>query len=167
MSMLGAKDGDAHTYPEIADVIRQHGTSVREDLAEMFRRMVFSVLISNTDDHLRNHGFLYEGQTGWRLSPAFDLNPVPVDIRPRQLSTALVLDGDPTASLDLAFESAEYFDLDEQAARHIAAEVATAVATWRQVAGSHGIATREIDRMESAFEHDDLTVALKIAGAKP
>jgi hypothetical protein len=75
---------------------------------ELWRRIVFSILISNTNDHLRNHGFLWAGPAGWRLSPAYDLNPVPIDIKPRVLSTAIDLD-DGTASLDLALSVAAYF----------------------------------------------------------
>ena len=70
-----------------------------------WRRIVFNILISNTDDHLRNHGFLYESARGWRLSPAYDLNPVPVDVKARVLSTAITMD-DATASLSLALEVA-------------------------------------------------------------
>lgn len=160
MSMLGASDGEGRSYLEIADAIRVHGADARADLPQLWRRIVFSVLISNTDDHLRNHGFLYAGQAGWRLSPAFDLNPVPVDVRPRVLTTAIGMEGDPTASLDLALEVAEFFALTPSAARAVAAEVATAVAGWRTVAAGRGITLRECDRMESAFEHEDLAAAL-------
>jgi hypothetical protein len=76
----------------------------------LWRRIVFSILISNTDDHLRNHGFLWAGPAGWRLSPAYDLNPVPTDIRPRILTTAIDLE-DGTASLKLALQVAGYFEL--------------------------------------------------------
>ena len=76
-------------------------------MEELWRRLVFNVLISNTDDHLRNHGFLYSGRDGWRLSPAYDLNPVPVDIKPRILTTAINED-DGTASLTLALDVAAY-----------------------------------------------------------
>jgi serine/threonine-protein kinase HipA len=125
--------------------------------------MVFNILISNTDDHLRNHGFLYAGQEGCRLSPAYDLNPVPSDIKPRILSTAINED-DNTASLALALEVAGYFDLDAGKAREIAKQVGTAVSKWRDEAARHGLAKAEIDRMASAFEHDDLKAAL--AGGK-
>ncbi|MHB1264543.1 MAG: type II toxin-antitoxin system HipA family toxin [Gemmatimonadaceae bacterium] len=163
MSMLGATGGESRSYPEIADAIRMHGAAAREDLAELWRRMVFTVLISNTDDHLRNHGFLYAGLAGWRLSPAYDLNPVPVDIKPRMLSTALGLDEDTTASLEIAYESAEFFDLAPAAARAIVAEVGGAVARWRAVASQLGIAPSEIERMASAFEHEDLAAAVAAA----
>ena len=124
----------------------------------MWRRVVFNVLISNTDDHLRNHGFLYEDHRGWRLSPAYDLNPVPVDIRPRVLSTSIAAD-DPTASLELALETAEHYRLDLNEARTMAKEVANAVAQWRVVARGLGAFRQDIDRMASAFEHADLDAA--------
>ena len=162
MSLLGAGDGESRSYPEIADAIRRHGAAARADLRELWRRMVFTVLISNTDDHLRNHGFLYSGPEGWRLSPAYDLNPVPVDLKPRVLSTALGLDEDRTASLDLALESAAEFDLSRAEARAMARAVADVVATWRSVATQQGATAREIERMASAFEHADLTSALAV-----
>lgn len=81
MSMIGADENQPHSYLELVDAIRQHGADVRKDLKELWRRILFSVLVSNVDDHLRNHGFLYDTRKhGWRLSPAYDLNPVPVDI---------------------------------------------------------------------------------------
>jgi serine/threonine-protein kinase HipA len=124
----------------------------------LWRRLVFNILISNTDDHLRNHGFLYEGQAGWRLSPAYDLNPVPTDIKPRILSTAINED-DNTASLALALEVAGYFELDTGQARDIARQVGKSVSKWRNEAVRHGLAKGEIDRMASAFDHDDLKSA--------
>ena len=126
----------------------------------LWRRIVFSILISNTDDHLRNHGFLWAGPAGWRLSPAYDLNPVPTDIKPRVLTTAIDLD-DGAASLHLALHVAGYFELSEAEAHKIANQVGQAVAPWRQAAQKLGIAASEIDRMASAFEHEDLKLALR------
>jgi serine/threonine-protein kinase HipA len=128
----------------------------------LWRRIVFSILISNTDDHLRNHAFLWAGPAGWRLSPAYDLNPVPADLKPRVLATAINLE-DATASLQLALEVASYFQLDSDAAHAIAAQVGRAAATWRKEALRVGLTTPEIDRMASAFEHDDLKSALALA----
>jgi serine/threonine-protein kinase HipA len=158
MSMLGAKDNEQHSYLEFVDGLRQHGASPKEDMNEQWRRIVFSILISNTDDHLRNHGFLYEGTQGWRLAPAYDLNPVPVDIKPRVLTTAIDLD-DGTASLDLAYQVAEYFGIDAKEAHRIAGEVAAATSRWRIEAAKLGILKSEIERMSSAFEHRDLEAA--------
>src|SRR5216683_7107117 len=127
MSMLGAKDNEPHSYLEFVDILRQHGAVPKQDMHALWRRIVFSILISNTDDHLRNHGYLWAGPAGWRLSPAYDLNPVPTDIKPRVLTTAIDLE-DGTASLKLALAVAAYFELGAGEARQIAAEVGQAVA---------------------------------------
>ena len=162
MSMLGAKDNEARSYLEFVDVLRQHGAAPKEDMLALWRRIVFSILISNTDDHLRNHGFLWAGLAGWRLSPAYDFNPVPVDIKPRVLSTAIDLD-DTTASLKLAMQVASYFELPQKEARQIAAGVGRAVSGWRRTAAKLGLTAAETDRMASAFEHEDLKAALAFA----
>jgi serine/threonine-protein kinase HipA len=159
MSMLGAKDNETRSYLEIVDALRQHGAAPKEDMEALWRRIVFNILISNTDDHLRNHGFLYEGSDGWRLSPAYDLNPVPVDVKPRILTTA-INEEDTTASLSVAMGVAGYFELDDAEAREIAAQVGKATSKWRDEAAGQGITKNEIDRMASAFEHEDLKAAL-------
>lgn len=161
MSMLGASDNESRSYLEFVDALRRYGASPKLDMHELWRRIVFNVLISNTDDHLRNHAFLYNGPDGWRLAPAYDLNPVPTDIKPRILTTAIDLD-DGSASLDLAMSVVGYFELDEGKARVIAAEVGKAVTTWREEAARLGLSQAEIDRMASAFEHEDLRAALSI-----
>jgi serine/threonine-protein kinase HipA len=161
MSMLDAKDNEPRSYMEFVDVLRQHGADPRADMQALWRRIVFSILISNTDDHLRNHGFVWAGPAGWKLSPAYDLNPVPTDIRPRILSTAIDLD-DSTASLRLALQVAGYFELDEPESQRIAGQVGAAVALWRKVAVNLSLTSPEIDRMASAFEHDDLKAALAL-----
>jgi len=148
---LGAADGEEHSYMEIADALRMHGAAPKADMHQLWRRIVFNVLISNTDDHLRNHGFLYPGPDGWRLSPAYDLNPVPTDIKPRVLSTNIDYE-DGTASLELAYEVASYFDLSSDEARAIVGEVESAVSRWRQEAGVVGLSKAEVERMLSAFE---------------
>ncbi len=154
MSMLQAKDNEPHSYLEIADALRQYGAATAVDLAELWRRIVFSILISNTDDHLRNHGFIYERHTGWRLSPAYDMNPTPAEIKPRILTTAINLN-DSTASLDLALSVAKDFRLSQGQAKAIIKEVGAGVAQWRDVAQNCGLNSREINRMASAFEHAD------------
>jgi serine/threonine-protein kinase HipA len=119
---------------------------------------VFNILISNTDDHLRNHGFLYDPAGGWRLAPAYDLNPKPVDIKPRILTTAID-EEDGTASLDLALATAAHYKLKPEMARRIMREVGAAVARWREAAGALGLSKNSIERMASAFEHEDLRQA--------
>ena len=161
LSLLDAFDGDARSYVEIADAIRQHGANPIEDVRALWRRLVFSVLISNTDDHLRNHGFLYAGLAGWLLAPVFDVNPVPLDIKPRLLSTSIGPDGDASASLELARAAAPQFGLTSDAANAIIRSVGQAVATWRTVATRRGLSKAETDRMASAFEHAELVDALR------
>ena len=151
MSMIGASDHEQHSYLEIADAIRQCGAAPIEDLAQLWRRIVFNVMIANTDDHLRNHAFLYEGNRGWRLSPAYDMNPTPLEFKPRVLTT-LIDTQDGTASLDLAMSVCRYFNLTVSKAREIIAEVGAAVGQWRVVAGNVGLRKAEIDQMASAFE---------------
>jgi len=161
MSLVDALDGEPHSYLEIAEAIQRFGAATRSDLRELWRRLAFNVLVSNTDDHLRNHGFLYEGQGGWRLSPAYDLNPVPIEIKQRFLSTAIGEDPhDTSASLDLAFDVAPYFDMAHDEARAIAREIANVTVNWAPRARGAGIRGSEIKLMTSAFEHADLDLAL-------
>jgi len=157
MSLLNAADNEPHSYMEIADSLRQYGAKAEEDCAQLWRRIVFSILISNSDDHLRNHGFLYE-TNGWRLSPAYDMNPFPVDIKPRILTTAID-EEDGTASLELAFAVAAHFGVKTEKARQMVREVGAAVASWRETATAIGLSNSEIERMASAFEHADAAMA--------
>jgi serine/threonine-protein kinase HipA len=161
MSMLGAVDGDHGSYPELVDALTEHGARAREDAEQLYRRMAFNMLVSNVDDHLRNHGFLWEGQDGWTLSPAYDLNPTPTDLKPRILSTNINLD-DGTCSLALVESAAEYFGLSPVQARAILKSAAEAVSDWRAVAEASGARPAEIKRMASAFEHEDLAKALAL-----
>ena len=160
MAALDATDHETRSYTELVDFLCQHGARPRQDIHALWRRAVFNALISNTDDHLRNHAFLH-APDGWTLSPAYDLNPVPVDVKPRILSTSLMPD-DATASLDLAMEATPYFQLDAAAARATAAEIGRTTATWRSVAKSVGLQSAEVERMASAFEHRDLKEALRL-----
>jgi serine/threonine-protein kinase HipA len=161
LSMLGLKDGERGSYPELVDALAQHGAQVREDTRELYRRMVLNVLISNVDDHLRNHGFLLVGREGWTLSPVYDLNPTPIDIRPRILTTNISID-EATCDLDLVLSSAELFGISLKEARDIAKQVATVVFKWREVAAAAGAPQGEIRRLSSAFEHNDLSRALAL-----
>ncbi|MDQ2875265.1 MAG: type II toxin-antitoxin system HipA family toxin [Actinomycetota bacterium] len=151
MTMLEARDGDQRSYLEIAAVIEERSTAATAELRQLWRRMAFSVLISNTDDHLRNHGFLHQHGDSWMLSPAFDLNPNPTP-GPRHLSTAIDFD-DTRAKVDTLLEVAEFFRLDASSALEVLGEVTQATASWRDVATSHGLAQRDLDDMEPAFEH--------------
>jgi serine/threonine-protein kinase HipA len=144
MSMAGSVDGERGSYPELVDALARHGTHAKADAEALYRRMVFNVLVSNVDDHLRNHGFLWLGRNGWSLSPAYDLNPTPTDMKARILSTNINLD-EGTCSIALVESAAKYFGLTLTAARNVIREV--------------GARPPEIIRLASAFEHDDLARA--------
>lgn len=109
MAMTGSKDGERGSYPEIVDALTQHGAQAKADARTLYRRVAFNVMISNVDDHLRSHGFLWLGKAGWSLSPAYDLNPVPIDLKARVLTNIDLDEG--TCSLDLLEAAAGYFGL--------------------------------------------------------
>lgn len=162
MAMLGARDGEGGSYPEMVDALARHGARARQDSHELYRRVAFNVLVSNVDDHLRNHGFLWRDRTGWALSPAYDLNPVPTDLKARVLTTNI----DPvesTCSIELMEEAAGFYALPLAGARAILKEVADVTRTWRTVAEEVGAPSCEIHRMASAFEHDDLHKAMALS----
>lgn len=159
LTALSARDGETRSYLEVAEALRRIGARPRDDLAQLWRRLVFNILVSNTDDHLRNHGFLHE-ERGWRLCPAFDLNPMPADVRPRV--QALSIDATGAASgIDVARSVAASFGVSARESRTITRGVARVVGAWKTHAKAAGLTARQIDRMASAFEHDDLVAAQK------
>ena len=161
LAMTGAADGERGSYPELVDALARHGTAPKSDAVALFRRVAFNVLVSNVDDHLRNHGFLLRDRTGWSLSPAYDLNPTPVDLKARILSTNIDLD-EGTCSIGLVESAAGYFGMSLEQARRVLRQVADATRQWRAVAGEVGIRAAQIERMASAFEHEDLVAALAL-----
>jgi serine/threonine-protein kinase HipA len=161
MTMLEASDGDSASYLEIADAIERNSPAAGDDLRQLWRRIAFSVLISNTDDHLRNHGFLRKSSAGWALAPAFDLNPDPAP-GPKLLSTAIDFD-DYTASVDTLVGVAGSFRLGAGEAHGILREVGDATGRWRAVAESTGCKRAEIEEIASAFEHPEARRAHELA----
>ncbi len=134
------------SYLELAEFIKFSGASNEEDLLQLWMRMVFNIAISNTDDHLRNHGFLLT-EKGWRLSPAFDVNPS-ID----KIGLAINIDTDSNdLDFDLACNVGEYFMLDKNRMDQILSEVRLNVSKWKTIASSIGIPKTEQDRMASAF----------------
>lgn len=150
MTMLGYSDGQDHqdgaSYLELVEFLQKNSARVNQDLEELWRRIVFSICVSNTDDHLRNHGFiLTEG--GWLLSPAFDINP-------NETGTGLKLnisDDDNALDLDLAMEVREFFRLSDKRANEIMNEVKTSVRNWKVVADHYGISRSEQELKALAF----------------
>ena len=161
MSMLQAKDNESRSYLEIAYSLLECGAFPKSDTKELFRRIVFNILISNTDDHLRNHGFLLESQKGWRLSPVYDVNPTPIQIKSRNLSLNINFN-DNAASLDTALSVIEELRIPLQEAKSIIREVASSIKNWRQTAKKFKLSDKEIDYMSSAFEHEELEKAKKV-----
>jgi len=150
MSMLNAIDNEERTYSylELADIIRNNGSNPKVDLKELWKRIVFSIMISNTDDHLRNHGFLYDSEKGWRLSPLYDINPNPQNAG---ALTTFISENDNSANINLALQVAFYFGIKEEEANKIIQEMQFVIKDWGNVAKSFGIKRSEIEMMKKAF----------------
>ncbi len=148
MTLTGNRDHAMASYLDIARAIELYGdpTTIAQDLEQLFRRVLFNVLSGHRDDHLRNHGFLRHAR-GWRLAPAYDLNPRP-DARRHELA---LNDAEKEPDLDLVLATAPYYRLSERQARTIADEVRSALMPWREKAEQLGIPRVEIDLMEAAF----------------
>ncbi|MGC7403227.1 type II toxin-antitoxin system HipA family toxin [Pandoraea pneumonica] len=163
-SMLQAsRDGD-YAYSQIAECILANGVEPRKDLAELWRRMVFSLLITNVDDHVQNHGFLHAGHGQWRLSPAFDINPFP-DKDP-ELKLWLDEDYGPVDAIDAAMDRASIFHLSPDEALRILAEIVSAVRNWREIAAfpSVGMGALDLNAFAPAFENSQMRAAIKLVG---
>ncbi|MFD2035885.1 type II toxin-antitoxin system HipA family toxin [Belliella marina] len=152
MTLLGYTDGtdyrDGVSYLELLEFLMQNGADVDNDLKKLWRRIAFNVCISNTDDHLRNHGFLLT-DSGWVLSPAYDINPNPN-------GTGLKLnisENDNALDLDLVREVAPYFRLKEKEANAIISTIQQHVGHWQQIAMDLGIPRNEMEFMKNAFKH--------------
>lgn len=149
-SLLGTKAGEAGTYTMIADAIRSFGDDVKTDLRELWRRMVYALLISSYDDHLRNHGFLMRNAGRWALSPAYDLNPVPEIDRTQAPETAI---SEELSELSLAeaLRVCARFGLKTAEAKGVLREVYEAVISWNEVGRSLGLGGRIMESYASAF----------------
>lgn len=150
LTLLERTDGDdasdGASYLELAEVLAQGGSRTPQDLEELWRRIVFNVCVSNTDDHLRNHGFIL-GSAGWSLAPAYDMNPDPYGDGLR----LNISDSDNSQSLELVLDVAHYFRLRGKRAQTILEEVVAATKTWPVVADQHGLARSAQSRMKRAF----------------
>lgn len=151
MTLTGHKDGEdvstGVSYLEIARVLIDHGAQTNVDLQELWSRIVFNLLVSNTDDHLRNHGFILEPGKGWRLSEAYDLNPVP-DSHGLKLN---ISEWDNAMDLDLVRSVAPYFRINAKTANGIIENYQTVVKQWPKITAQLGIPLQERKRMASAF----------------
>ena len=148
MTLTQRVDGEAGaSYLELVDVLQSRGSNTHEDCVELFRRVVFSILIHNADDHLRNHGFLI-GERGISLSPAYDMNP---STDRNELSLA-INEIDSACDVRIALEARVHYGLSKSEAEGVVAKVAAAVASWRGEAAKLRIPKSEQDLMAGAFE---------------
>ena len=162
-TLLGLAPGDSGTYTALADGIRRFGDDVASDLREMWRRMVFSLLASNYDDHMRNHGFLMREAGRWLLSPAYDINPVPEIDRSRMNKTAISEDsGEP--GIEEALAVAGRFGLKTDEAKAILAGIVTAVSNWRKIGRKCGLQAAALNSYASAFDNPLLAEARHLLG---
>ena len=162
-SLLGLPQGDPGAYTLLADGIRQFGNDVAGDLRELWRRLVFSLLASNYDDHLRNHGFLMHEPGRWSLSPAYDINPVPEMDRVRMSKTAITEDQDePTIASALA--AAPRFGLKATESKKILREVFAEASGWRKTGRQLRLKASTLDTYASAFEHPLMDEARQLLG---
>lgn len=150
MTLLDRVDGagadDGASYVELADLLIRLGSNTAADLEQLWRRIVFFICVSNTDDHLRNHGFLL-GPTGWRLAPAYDMNPNPYGAG-LQLN---ISESSNAQDLELALDVAHVFRVQAKRARAVVDEVVAVVRQWRVVATTHALPRPAQDRMTRAF----------------
>ena len=157
MTMLGKTDGagaeDGDGYLDIVNFIKAYGSSPKKDLLELWMRIVFNMAVSNTDDHFRNHGFILTN-TGWRLSPLYDVNPTPYG---DELSLN-INSNDNRISIDLAVESAAYYNIDKTTALKTANEIVKTVnANWERLAKQYGLSRNSIEYMRPAFGLKEIT----------
>jgi serine/threonine-protein kinase HipA len=150
-----------HFYTEIVDVLRIHGADAQSDIEELWRRMAFSVLITNVDDHLRNHGFLHASRGQWRLAPAFDLNPFPD--RVRELKTWISEDTGPEATVEALFSVIAYCRISRARANKILSRIEGAVSQWREAGSALGLTKKELAQFAEAFEHAEREAARRAA----
>lgn len=149
MTLLGHTDGESSnvaSYLELVEFIVRHGANVAADLEELWRRIIFSICVKNTDDHLRNHGFLLTN-AGWSLSPAYDINPNEYG---KGLHLNISLD-DNSLDPNLALDVANFFRLTTQRANQIIEEVTVSVSNWKKIAAQYKISGAEQERMSMAF----------------
>lgn len=152
-SLLGLSPDDPGAYTLLADALRQFGDQVTQDLRELWRRLIFSLLASNYDDHLRNHGFLMRQPGRWSLSPAYDLNPVPETDRVHMWKTPISEDRE-FAGIAGALAVASRFGLKLSEAKTMLKEVFGAVSRWRQAAGKLGLKAATQQQYSTAFDHE-------------
>ena len=160
-SFLGREEAKGGHYTDILDGIAAHGVDPARQMEELHNRIMFTILVSNTDDHLKNHGFLYEGDGRWVLAPAFDINPQPE--RHRTLKTGISEEYGRAASIGAAVDAAPWFDLTEDRARANLQRILDVIERqWTAHCRAAGMSSQEIAACRPAFEHEETVAARKL-----
>ncbi|WP_127903923.1 type II toxin-antitoxin system HipA family toxin [Solirhodobacter olei] len=158
---LGKTGTELGSYTEMVDFIRASAADPEADFRELYLRLIFTILVSNKDDHLKNHGFLYVGGGQWRLSPVFDVNPAP-DRNPH-LETAIIEGGAHDRSITLALEACEFFEIAEDEARQVIRDTAQRISDgWREALRQVGVSGALVRDYEPAFVNDQTEAALSL-----
>jgi len=157
-SLLQVSREEDRSYTEIADAIRTYGCSPTQDLHQLWRRLVFNLLITNVDDHLQNRGFLHVEHGLWCFAPTFDISPLPD--KERESKTWLSEEDGPITDVNMLLARAACFALDREQALNVLTEVHAAVRNWRQTAIGVGVGLRahdlDLDDFAEAFEHEQI-----------
>lgn len=161
-TFLDAPNAISGTYTDIVDMMRQHSYDPARDIRQLFERVAFTVLVSNVDDHLKNHGFLYSANGKWRLSPLFDVNPSPA--RHRELKTHISPASGSEASIESLLEHSEFFDIGSDEARALVGRQAVTIShNWEKLGKTHGLSGKDVANYRPAFEHGEMEIALSFS----
>ncbi|MDE0420399.1 MAG: type II toxin-antitoxin system HipA family toxin [Gammaproteobacteria bacterium] len=161
-SFIGADHATGAYYTDIADVLRAYASDVKADLAELYRRILFTILVSNNDDHLKNHGLLHVAGGQWALSPAFDINPQPH--RHRHLETGISELSGNEASIEAALEAAPFFEIDRDTARVALRDMIELVdGRWQIECRKVGMTRGETKAYTRAFDHEETRIGRRLA----
>ena len=163
-SFMGREAPDPVYYTDMVDMMVAHGANLKQELHELYRRILFSILVSNNDNHLKNHGFLYAGNNLWRQSPAFDMNPQPE--RHPHLKTGISELSGSEASIEAAIEAAPFFDLETDAAvSTLSGMLMTVERNWRALFLEAGMNQDEVSYFKPAFDHEETRTARQLCRA--
>ena len=162
-SFVGVEAATGASYTDIADVLRAHADDAPKEIEELFRRILFTILVSNNDNHLKNLGLLHATRGLWTLAPAFDVNPQPY--RQRHLEVGISELSGHEASIEATLEAAPFFDIERDRARELLARtVAVILGQWRGECRAAGLTPHEIRQYENAFEHEETRTAQRLCG---
>lgn len=163
-SFLGTKTATGAFYTDISESLRAHALDPRGQMTELYRRILFTILVSNTDDHLKNHGLLHAGGGRWTLSPAFDINPQP--FRRRQLETGISELSGNAASIEAALEASPVFGVPREAAAAELSRITSIIdEQWQPSFLAEGMTVEEVELYRPAFDHDETRIARRITAS--